>query len=207
MADGRAEKARRRDGPGAGGLIGSGPGRERLWDVGTGVYSALRPPETLIPQPCFSAVKLPRHAAILELIRTRRVPSQEALRELLSERGIEVAQATLSRDIRTLGLVKAPDEQGGSTYVIPAGGADTSPNLQRLLPALYVGADGVGNLLVLKTLVGGAQPIAVAIDAEGWPEIVGTLSGDDTILIVLRSPEHREAIVQRIESIADRRVE
>ena len=152
-------------------------------------------------------MKLPRHAAILELVRTNRVPSQEALRELLAERGIEVAQATLSRDIRTLGLIKAPDGQGSSAYAIPAGGADNSPNLQRLLPALYVGADGVGNLLVLKTLVGGAQPIAVAIDAEGWPEIVGTLSGDDTILIVLRSPEHRDEIVQRIESIADRRVE
>lgn len=152
-------------------------------------------------------VKLPRHAAILELVRAHRVASQEALRELLAERGIEVAQATLSRDIRTLGLVKAPDEQGGSAYVIPSGGADTSPDLTRLLPALYVGADGVGNLLVLKTLVGGAQPIAVAIDAEGWTEIVGTISGDDTILIVLRAPEHRDAIVQRIESIADRRAD
>jgi transcriptional regulator of arginine metabolism len=152
-------------------------------------------------------VKLPRHAAILELIRTRRVPSQEALRELLAERGIEVAQATLSRDIRTLGLVKAPDGQGGSAYAIPAGGADTSPTLARLLPALYVGADGVGNLLVLKTLVGGAQPIAVAIDAEGWPEIVGTLGGDDTILVILRGEEHREKIVARIEAIADRRAE
>lgn len=152
-------------------------------------------------------MKLPRHAAILELVRTRRIASQEALREALLERGIDVAQATLSRDIRDLGLVKAPDEGGGSSYVIPAGGAETGPNLQRLLPALYVGADGVGNLLILKTLVGGAQPIAVAIDAEGWPEIVGTIGGDDTILIVLRSPDHRETIVARIEAIADRRGE
>jgi transcriptional regulator of arginine metabolism len=152
-------------------------------------------------------LKLPRHAAILELIRTHRVPSQEALRELLATRGIDVAQATLSRDIRHLGLVKTPDDQGGSAYVVPAGGADVAPTLSRLLPALYVGADGVGNLLVLKTLVGGAQPIAVAIDGEGWPEIVGTIGGDDTILIVLRSPDHRETIVSRIEAIADRRGE
>lgn len=150
-------------------------------------------------------MKLPRHAAILELVRTHRVASQEALRELLAARGIEVAQATLSRDIRHLGLVKAPDEQGGSSYVVPSGGADVAPTLARLLPALYVGADGVGNLLVLKTLVGGAQAIAVALDAEGWPEIVGTIGGDDTILCVLRSPEHRETIVARIEAIADRR--
>jgi transcriptional regulator of arginine metabolism len=152
-------------------------------------------------------VKLPRHAAILELIRTHRIPSQEALRELLLERGIDVAQATLSRDIRNLGLVKAPDGHGGSAYAIPVGGGETGPTLNRLLPALYVGADGVGNLLVLKTLVGGAQPIAVAIDAAGWPEIVGTIGGDDTILIVLRSPDHRDTIVSRIESIADRRGE
>jgi len=180
------------------------------WCGGTsGVYSA----RVSIPLSSYGTstfiplVKLPRHAAILEIVRTHRVPSQEALRELLADRGIEVAQATLSRDIRTLGLVKAPDGQGGSAYAIPAGGAETAPTLGRLLPALYVGADGVGNLLVLKTLVGGAQPIAVAIDAEGWPEIVGTLSGDDTILIVLRSEEHREKIVQRIEAIADRRMD
>ena len=152
-------------------------------------------------------MKLPRHAAILELVRTHRVPSQEALRELLLARGIDVAQATLSRDIRNLGLVKAPDGHGGSAYAIPVGGGETGPTLNRLLPALYVGADGVGNLLVLKTLVGGAQPIAVAIDAAGWPEIVGTIGGDDTILIVLRSPDHRDTIVSRIESIADRRGE
>jgi transcriptional regulator of arginine metabolism len=150
-------------------------------------------------------VKLPRHAAILELVRSRRVRSQEVLRELLAERGIEVAQATLSRDIRDLGLVKAPDEQGGSSYVVPTGGAEHAPALHRMLPALYLGADGVGNLLVLKTLAGGAQPIAAALDAEGWPEVVGTIGGDDTILLVLRAPEHREAIVSRIESIAEPR--
>jgi transcriptional regulator of arginine metabolism len=157
--------------------------------------------------PRAASVKLSRHAAILELVRNRRVSSQEVLRELLVERGIDVAQATLSRDIRDLGLVKAPDEQGGSVYVVPAGGAEHAPTLQRLLPALYLGADGVGNLLVLKTLAGGAQPIAAALDAEGWDEIVGTIGGDDTILLVLRAAEQREAIVARIEAIADRRPE
>ena len=152
-------------------------------------------------------MRLPRHAAILELVRTRRVSSQEVLRELLAERGIEVAQATLSRDIRDLGLVKAPDEQGGSSYVVPPGGTEHAPTLHRLLPALYLGADGVGNLLVLKTLAGGAQPIAAALDAEGWSEVVGTIAGDDTILLVLRSADVRGGIVGRIEAIADRRVE
>ncbi|MBW3567696.1 MAG: TatD family hydrolase, partial [Proteobacteria bacterium] len=79
----------------------------------------------------------PHHAADLD------ADGVKALRELLAARGIEVAQATLSRDIRHLGLIKAPDDQGGSAYVVPAGGADVTPTLSRLLPALYVGADGV----------------------------------------------------------------
>ena len=149
-------------------------------------------------------MKLSRHAAILELIRARRVPSQEALRELLAERGIEVAQATLSRDIRELGLLKAPDEHGG-IYIEPPTGGEPLPALKRLLPALYLGADWVGNLLVLKTLVGGAQPIAVALDDEAWPEVVGTVAGDDTILLILRTPEQVRTIVSRIEALAERR--
>jgi transcriptional regulator of arginine metabolism len=147
-------------------------------------------------------VKPQRHAAILELVRDRRVPSQEVLREVLAERGIEVAQATLSRDIRELGLVKVPDENGGSVYTLPAGVTDPTPTLARLLPSLYLGADGVGNLLVVKTMVGGAQPIAVGIDWEEWPEVVGTIAGDDTILVILRDAALRERVVARLEEIA-----
>jgi transcriptional regulator of arginine metabolism len=147
-------------------------------------------------------VKPQRHAVILELVRERRVPSQEVLRELLAERGIEVAQATLSRDIRELGLVKVPDESGGSVYTLPADVTDPTPTLSRLLPSLYLGADGVGNLLVVKTLVGGAQPIAVGIDWEEWAEVVGTIAGDDTILVILRDPAHRQKVIARLEEIA-----
>ncbi len=147
-------------------------------------------------------MKPQRHAAIVELVRERRVPSQEVLRELLSGRGIEVAQATLSRDIRELGLVKVPDENGGSAYTLPAGFTDPTPTLARLLPSLYLGCDGVGNLLVVKTLVGGAQPIAVGIDWEEWSEVVGTLAGDDTVLVILRSPGDLPRVVRRIEEIA-----
>ena len=147
-------------------------------------------------------MKPQRHAVILELVREKRVPSQEVLRELLSERGIEVAQATLSRDIRELGLVKVPDENGGSVYTLPSGVTDPTPTLARLLPSLYLGADGVGNLLVVKTLVGGAQPVAVGIDWEEWPEVLGTIAGDDTILVILRDPAHREAVTRRLEELA-----
>ena len=147
-------------------------------------------------------MKPQRHAAILELVRDRRVSSQEVLRELLSERGFEVAQATLSRDIRELGLIKVPDETGGSTYTLPPGVTDPTPPLARLLPSLYLGSDGVGNLLVVKTVVGGAQPIAVGIDWEEWPEVLGTVAGDDTILVILRDAGQLEAVVRRIEEIA-----
>jgi transcriptional regulator of arginine metabolism len=147
-------------------------------------------------------VKPQRHAAILDLVRTQRIPSQEVLRERLSARGFEVAQATLSRDIRELRLVKVPGEEGGSHYTVPADVTDPTPTLARLLPALYLGSDGVGNLLIVKTLTGGAQPIAVAIDWEEWPEVVGTLAGDDTILLVLRAAEHLPAITRRLEELA-----
>jgi transcriptional regulator of arginine metabolism len=147
-------------------------------------------------------VKPQRHAAIMELIRESRVPSQEVLRELLGRRGIDVAQATLSRDIRELGLVKVPEGNGGSVYTLPVGATDVTPALARLLPSLYLGSDGVENLLVVKTVVGGAQPIAVGIDWEEWPEVLGTVAGDDTILIILRHPSQLPVVVKRIEEIA-----
>lgn len=147
-------------------------------------------------------MKPQRHAAILDLVRGKRVPSQEVLRERLAERGFEVAQATLSRDIRELGLIKMPDEEGGSIYTVPAHVTDPTPALSRLLPALYLGADGVGNLLVIKTLTGGAQPIAVAIDWQEWPEVVGTIAGDDQILLILREPDQLKDLIARIEELA-----
>ncbi len=147
-------------------------------------------------------VKPQRHAAILDLVRTQRISSQEVLRERLAERGFEVAQATLSRDIRELGVIKVPDEEGGSVYTVPSHVTDPTPALSRLLPALYLGADGVDNLLIVKTLTGGAQPVAVAIDWEEWPEVVGSVAGDDTILLVLRDRRHLATITSRLEELA-----
>jgi len=146
--------------------------------------------------------KRQRHAAILEIVREHRVTSQEHLRELLAERGLEVTQATLSRDIRELRLVKVPDAEGALHYTLPPEAWDQTPPLGRLLPTLFVSAEGTGNLLVVKTLTGGAQPIAFAIDWEEWPEVLGTIAGDDTILIILRDPTHLPVVQQRIEDIA-----
>ena len=143
-----------------------------------------------------------RHAAIRELVASHRVTSQEHLRELLAPRGFEVAQATLSRDIRELRLIKVPDAEGRSHYTLPPESWDQSPALTRLLPALFVGAEGTGNLLVVRTLSGGAQAVAEALDWEEWPEVLGTLAGDDTILIILRDPAKLALIQQRIEDLA-----
>jgi len=144
--------------------------------------------------------KSARHEAILQLVRSERVQSQEQLRDLLAERSFEVTQATLSRDIRELGLVKVPGPDGRMYYTLPAQ-LDQTPPLRRLLSTLFVDADGTGNLLILKTLTAGAQPVAVALDAEAWPEILGTIAGDDTILVVLRDAKHLQTVTERIRDM------
>jgi transcriptional regulator of arginine metabolism len=144
-------------------------------------------------------VKLPRQAAILRLVRERRIGSQDELRAALASEGIDVAQATLSRDLRELGLAKVTD--GGVTTYRPEG-PDTAirPGLGQLAPSLLVGLDGVGALLVVRTIAGGAGALAAAVDQAGWPEVIGTIAGDDTILVVTRGPREREAIAERIRS-------
>lgn len=146
--------------------------------------------------------KADRHAAIRDLIQKHRVASQEQLRELLAKRNLEVAQATLSRDIRELKLIKVPDAVGGHHYTLPPEAWDSTPPLRRLLPTLFTDAEGIRNLLVIKTLSGGAQAVAEALDWEEWPEIIGTLAGDDTILVILRDDDLLSTVQQRIEDIA-----
>ena len=143
-----------------------------------------------------------RHAAVRALVREERVTSQEQLRELLVERGFDVTQATLSRDIRELRLVKVPDAEGIAHYTLPPEAWEHTPPLARLLPTLFTGAEGTGNLLVVRTLAGGAQAVAEALDWEEWPEVLGTLAGDDTILVILRKPDHLPVIQRRIEELA-----
>ena len=144
-----------------------------------------------------------RQAAIRELVFAHEVGSQEELRQLLVERGVDVTQATLSRDIRDLGLARVSAEEG-VRYVVPESLADgeDKPLLESLLPQLFSRIDGVGELIVLHTVRSGAQPIAEAIDQEEFPEVLGTIAGDDTILIVTRSPEARLALTGRLLQLA-----
>jgi transcriptional regulator of arginine metabolism len=145
--------------------------------------------------------KRDRHQLILEILRKHRVNSQEGLRALLGERGTEVTQATLSRDMRELRLVKVPSADGTPYYALPDDWEST-PSLESLLPALFQSAEGVDHMLVVRTMKGGAQTVAAGIDWEEWPEVLGTLAGDDTILLVLRSPDHLETVKKRIERLA-----
>ncbi len=145
--------------------------------------------------------KRERHAAILDMIRSRRVSSQEELRELLREADIEVTQATVSRDIRELRLVKVPGGDGQAHYTLPEEWEHTPP-LERLLPTLFVSAEGSRNLLVVRTMTGGAQAVALAIDWEEWPEVLGTIAGDDTILLVCREDAQVDKVRRRLEQVA-----
>ena len=142
-----------------------------------------------------------RHGKILEIVKHHRVGSQEGLRELLQQQGTDVTQATLSRDIRELRLVKHPDADGASHYSLPEQWESTPP-LQTLLPTLFQSAEGVGHFLVVKTLKGGAQAVALGIDWEEWPEVVGTLAGDDTILLIFRDPADVPLVRERLEHMA-----
>ena len=144
-----------------------------------------------------------RQQAILQLIGTHQVASQEELKELLATRGLVVTQATLSRDLRDLGVLRAPGEDG-SRYMLPEMVSDEAkPSLEGLLPQLFSRVDGVGELLVLHTLPSGAQPVAEALDAQGWPEIIGTLAGENTVLIICRSIDARAALTARIIELAN----
>lgn len=144
-----------------------------------------------------------RQAAILDLIANNVVGSQEDLRRLLLSREMDVTQATLSRDLRDLGLARVSTENGGR-YVLPDsfGVDDGKPLLANLLPQLFSRIDGVGELIVLSTVRSGAQPIAEAIDQEDFDEVLGTIAGDDTILIVTRSAAARLALTERLRSLA-----
>src|SRR5256885_848728 len=147
--------------------------------------------------------KRERQAAILDLVAEHVVGSQEELRQLLLGRGMDVTQATLSRDLRDLGLARVPTEDGGR-YVVPESmaGDDDKPLLGNLLPQLFDRIDEVGELIVLHTVRSGAQPIAEAIDQQDFKEVLGTIAGDDTILIVTRSAEARVRLTTRLLNLA-----
>jgi len=146
-----------------------------------------------------------RQAVILELIDREPLHSQEQLRQRLHQRGFEATQATISRDIAELGLVK---RAGDGAYQRPGAEAPNPETalvaLQRAAAAFLRRVDRVQQLLVVRTGIGQAQPLAIAIDRAQLAEVVGTIGGDDTILIIARDARRAAALLKRLEQYAGR---
>jgi transcriptional regulator of arginine metabolism len=145
--------------------------------------------------------KVGRQGVILELVKNGPLASQDEMRRELGRRGFKVTQSTLSRDIHRLGLVKM--SQG---YALPeaAGNSSTQPPvpaLERLFREFVREVREAQNLLVVKTAVGSAQPVAVAWDRDSWPEVVGTVAGDDTILVICPDRKSARKVAVRIRGM------
>jgi transcriptional regulator of arginine metabolism len=140
--------------------------------------------------------KRSRQGRIVEIVRRLPVASQERLSELLRAHGIEVTQSTLSRDVRELGLVKIR----GIYHHAPGAGAPAAPdNVRRSLQQMVVRADFSGNIVVIKTAPGSGHALGVVVDSAEWTEVVGTIAGDDTLFVLVRSPRMRRQVLKRIE--------
>lgn len=147
-------------------------------------------------------MKYTRHSKILEIIESMDIETQEELAEDLRKRGIDVTQATVSRDIKELRLVKVMASSGISKYAL-IDNAETgiSQKLIRVFAESVVSMDSSNNLIVIKTIAGSAQAAASAIDSLGWEEIVGCIAGDDTILVVVRENQPVNDIINRFQQI------
>ena len=142
--------------------------------------------------------KLTRQQLILQLIENGNVASQEDLRRALVLHGQKVTQATLSRDIHELGIVKTAN---GYARANDVNAEAALPAAERLVREFVLSVREAQNQLVIKTSVGSAQPVAAALDAEGWEEMLGTIAGDDTILIICESNRDAERVAGRIREM------
>ena len=143
--------------------------------------------------------KRPRQKLIVELLQHAPAASQDGLRRLLAREGFRVTQATLSRDIHELGLVKTNDG-----YALPTNQAvaDASlPRAARIIPEFVLAVHEAQNLVVVRTSLGSAQPVAAALDAEAWPEMLGSIAGDDTVLIITKSNRAAHALALRFREL------
>jgi len=140
-----------------------------------------------------------RQRAVLEAVRKGPVANQEELQRALRKRGFKVGQATLSRDVHELNLSKT-----GSGYALPQGEGAAGlalPPVQRLVREFVLEVRPAQNLLVVKTSIGSAQPVAAALDEQEWEGVVGTIGGDDTILIVCPDKDAARKVAARIEEM------
>ncbi len=158
-----------------------------------------------------------RHRRIVELVTQHEVRSQTELAELLAEGGVRVTQATLSRDLLELDAVKIRTQTGALVYAVPAEGGDRRPvapsetaaathRLGRMCSELLVSAEASANMVVLRTPPGAAQFLASSFDRAELPDLLGTVAGDDTVLLISRDPTGGDALARRILALADAHV-
>ena len=148
-------------------------------------------------------MKFQRQLKILEQIDKYAIETQEELSEKLRESGIEVTQATVSRDIKELRLVKLLTENGSYRYASSTkeASATVSSKFRIIFKESVISVEGAGNIVVVKTLSGMANAAAAAIDAMRFSDMVGTLAGDDTIFIIARTPDACEYLVQELNKM------
>jgi transcriptional regulator of arginine metabolism len=162
-----------------------------------------------LPEPATRAV---RHAEIVRLLSARSMRSQADIARALGDAGYRVTQATLSRDLDELGAVKLRSPDGGlPAYVIPEDGSpltarstddDPPHRLARLLGDLMVSVEASANLVVLRTPPGASNFLASALDRAGLPQVLGTVAGDDTILVITRAPSGGADLVGQLRALA-----
>jgi transcriptional regulator of arginine metabolism len=148
-------------------------------------------------------MKTNRQAMIISIIKDQVIGTQEELGDALKNKGVLVTQATLSRDIKELGLIKVPTIEGYYRYSLPQ---DRTPGdlvrrAQRMLEDAVVALDFAENIIVIKTMNGTAQGVAAAFDDLDWPEVLGTVAGDNTIMVVIRSKGQVEEVLSRLHQL------
>ena len=147
-------------------------------------------------------MKSMRHNIILEIIESKDIETQEELAEELKRRNIQVTQATVSRDIKELRLVKALADGGKYKYAtVERAEKGMSDRLIRILSESIMSIESASNLMVIKTLSASASVAGEAIDSMKWPEVLGTISGDNTILVIARSEAAVESLRQRFDAL------
>jgi len=147
-------------------------------------------------------MKAKRQALIREIVENQNIQTQEELAEALRQRGMLVTQATVSRDIKELHLLKVLSEDGGYRYAtMDKSEQGTSDRLIRMLADSVVEMQSANNLIVIHTLSGSAHVAAEAVDSLKWTEILGTIAGDNTILVIVRSNEEVDTVMRRFRSI------
>lgn len=147
-------------------------------------------------------MKSARHNLILEIIESMDIETQEELAEELKRRGVRVTQATVSRDIKELRLLKVLSENGGYKYAtVERAEKGMNDRFARILAESVVNIEAVNNLVVINTLTASANAAGEAIDSMKWNEVLGTIAGDNTLLIIARSNEAVESLMARINGL------